>query len=176
MIADGKKTIEQLVLSDDRAVAVADHYLKRYAGRLDEVPRQGAELQLVELGTHCRGAIFLDGWPHRTAELEATIDRISRRFKGFYFGRYDLRTPSIDHFRQGHDFKIVELNGVTSEATHIYDPSASLIDGWRTLFRQWRTAFEIGSQNRRAGQPAVGFGQLLRLLAEYRASSRHHPG
>jgi hypothetical protein len=69
----------------------------------------------------------------------------------------------------------VELNGVTSEATHIYDPRHSLIDGWRTLFRQWRLAFEIGRANRDAGHAPTGLFEIVRLLRAYRDSSRTHP-
>jgi len=47
--------------------------------------------------------------------------------------------------------KIVELNGVTSEATHIYDPKLSLFGAYRVLFEQWRIAFEIGYLNRTRG-------------------------
>ena len=52
---------------------------------------------------------------------------------------------------EGRNLKIVELNGVTSEATHIYDPKLSLFDAYRVLFRQWRIAFELGDLNRRWG-------------------------
>ena len=45
---------------------------------------------------------------------------------------------------EGRNMKILELNGVTSEATHIYDPKFSLLDAYRVLFQQWRIAFEIG--------------------------------
>ena len=50
--------------------------------------------------------------------------------------RYRDRT----RFMAGEDLAIVELNGVTSEATHIYDPSTSLVRGWATLMRQWAVA------------------------------------
>jgi hypothetical protein len=76
-------------------------------------------VQLVELGTHCRGAMFLDGGWVKTEALEVAIDRLSKRYDGFYFGRYDIRTPCVEDFRQGRNFKVLELNGVTSEATHL---------------------------------------------------------
>ena len=52
-------------------------------------------MQLVELGTRCRGAVFLDGSWVKTAALEAAIDRISKSYDGFYFGGYDIRTPCV---------------------------------------------------------------------------------
>ncbi len=83
---------------------------------------EGERVQLVEIGTHCRGAIFLDGGDTITPELEEVIDQIARSFDGFFFGRFDIRVPSRQDFMAGRNIKIVELNGVTSEATHIYDP------------------------------------------------------
>ena len=66
-------------------------------------------------------------------------------------------------FRRGRNFKVVELNGVTSEATHIYDPAHGLLHAYKVLFRQWRLAFEIGAQNRARGTRPTPLIELLRL-------------
>ena len=75
----------------------------------------------------------------------------------------------------GSNLKIIELNGVTSEATHIYDPKLSLFDAYRVLFRQWRIAFEIGDLNRGRGiRPASG-GELLDATRRYSQLSQSYP-
>lgn len=173
---DGVSTLERLILADPRAVIIADRYLGLLGARRDEVPGAGEPVRLVELGTHCRGAIFLDGARFATDALERRIDHISAGFEGFFFGRYDLCVPDLEVFAAGGGFKIIELNGVTSEATHIYDPRHALIDAWRTLFRQWRLAFEIGRANRDNGHPPAGLFEIVRLLRAYAVSSRTHPG
>ena len=173
---DGESSLERLILQDPRAVAIADTYLKALSDRVGEIPARGERVELVELGTHCRGAVFLDGDRLMTPELERRIDEISRGYDGFFFGRYDVRTTDVERFAAGEAFKIVELNGVTSEATHIYDPRHSLLYAYKMLFRQWSTAYEIGSANRAAGHRPVGLFELLRLLRAYRESSRSHPG
>ena len=122
----------------------------------------------MEIGTHCRGAIFLDGERLRTPELEDAVDRLSRAYEGFFFGRYDLRVPSVEELRRGRGFKVIELNGVTSEATHIYDPRNGLRAAYRTLFEQWRLAFEIGKRNVERGAETVSLGHLTRLLLDER--------
>ena len=61
VVGDGRRTVERLILGDSRAVCMAARYLEAQAGRLEEVPEAGEEIRLVELGTHCRGAIFRDG-------------------------------------------------------------------------------------------------------------------
>jgi hypothetical protein len=167
VIGDGVSTLEKLILADDRAVCIARFLIDKHQAHASEVPTRGERVQLVELGTHCKGAMFLDGSWINTPELETRIDEIGRSFEGFYFGRFDIRTPSIDDFRAGRNFKVVELNGVTSEATHIYDPRNSLVDAYRVLFEQWRLAFEIGVTNRERGVKASSLRELLRALRSY---------
>jgi pimeloyl-ACP methyl ester carboxylesterase/membrane protein DedA with SNARE-associated domain len=174
LTGDGKHTVEQLILKDDRAVCMEEFYCRRNADRLDKVLAEGETLQLVELGTHCRGAIFLDGSAAITPELTETIERISKAFNGFYFGRYDIRTPSIEDLKAGRNLKIVELNGVSSEATHIYDPKLTLFQAYRVLFEQWRIAFEIGNENRARGTKPATVSELAKLIAHYRELSRGH--
>jgi hypothetical protein len=164
---DGRSTLEELILRDGRAVCMAKTYMKQHAARSGEVLTRGETFTLAELGSHCRGALFLDGARFKTEDLGRSIDRLSRGFEGFYFGRFDIRTPSTEEFRRGRNFKVVELNGVTSEATHIYDPAHGLLYAYKVLFRQWRLAFEIGAQNRARGARPTPLIELLRLT--YRA-------
>jgi hypothetical protein len=165
---NGKSNLERLILDDARAVCMARYYLNQLACRLWRVPQPGESVQLVELGTHCRGAVFLDGGWVKTEALEAAIDSISKSYKGFYFGRYDIRTSCVQDFQQGRNFKVMELNGVTSEATHIYDPKNSLWEAYRVMFAQWDIAFEIGAQNRlRSGNPTP-LRALAGLIVEFK--------
>ncbi len=175
LIGDGKRTLEELILADDRAVCMAGFYERRNAQRIHVVPRAGENVQLVEIGTHCRGAIFLDGGYAITPALEAVIDRIARTFDGFFFGRFDIRVPTLEDFMLGRNLKVVELNGVTSEATHIYDPKLSLWQAYRVLFEQWRIAFEIGDRNRAAGVRPTPPLELLRMTREYRRLAQEYP-
>lgn len=164
LTGDGVSTVEDLILSDARAVTMARFHLKKFAARLAEVIPPGQGFALVELGTHCKGSLFLDGSHLVTEQLTQKIDAMSRQFRGFYFGRYDIRVPSLADFQQGKNLKVVELNGVTSEATSIYDPRHSLLYAYRVLFRQWRIAFEIGRQNAARGAEVTPVSVLLGRL------------
>ena len=176
LLGDGKHTLEELILADDRAVCMTDFYLRKNSERIHEIPGMGEKVKLVEIGTHCRGAIFLDGGDAITPELEEVVDQIAQSFDGFYFGRFDIRVPSRQDFRAGRNLKIIELNGVTSEATHIYDPKMSLVDAYRVLFQQWRIAFEIGHLNRERGFRVTPVRELLRAVCEYRRLAQGYPG
>ncbi len=159
---DGRSTVEELILSDRRAVCLSGLYLEKCGRRPDEVLDAGERLRLVEIGSHCRGAIFLDGAALQTPALADAIHRAARRFPGFYIGRFDIRAASNEDFRQGR-FQVIELNGVTAEPTHIYDPAVSIWDAYRVLFTQWRLAFEIGAANRDAGLRLDSLSTLLRV-------------
>jgi len=175
VVGDGESDLERLILQDEQAVCMARFYLRKQRDRLWETPAAGERVQLVELGTHCRGAIFLDGGWVKTETLEEAFDRISRSFEGFYFGRFDVRTPEVEEFKQGRNFKVIELNGVTSEATNIYDPKNSLLTAYKTLCSQWRIAFEIGERNLKRGARPTPISVLARLMVEYRRRAKSHP-
>jgi hypothetical protein len=175
VVGNGRRTLEQLILHDQRAVCAARLYCDRHRDKLSVVPGDGQVFPLVELGTHCRGAMFLDGGWVLTQALEDRFDAVARGFAGFYFGRFDVRLDGdVEAFRAGHGFKIIELNGVTSEATHIYHPGTPLIRAYGALMMQWRIAFEIGAENRRGGVEPTPVRKLVELVREYKRTARGH--
>ena len=89
--------------------------------------------------------------------------------------KFALRYTNVDAFRRGEDLGIVELNGVTSESTNIYDPDYGAVRAWRTLARQWQLVFEIGHANRARGAPALNLRRLLKLTLVYWRSAPAMP-
>jgi pimeloyl-ACP methyl ester carboxylesterase/membrane protein DedA with SNARE-associated domain len=164
LVGDGRHSLEHLILADERAVILSPVYLRRHAERLDEVPAEGEEIELVDVGSHSGGTVCRDGRRLCTPALAAAVGRMSRSFEGFYYGRIDFRSSSLDAFRRGEDLKVLEINGVTSEATHVYDPEVRLFEAYRVLCEQWRTAFEIGARNRERGVEPMGLVAFLRLV------------
>jgi hypothetical protein len=164
---DGESTLKHLILSDSRAVCASAAYLSRHPDASTHVPLAGETVRLVEVGSHCRGAIFLNGMHYCTPAVEQRIDEISKVHAGFYFGRYDIRAASVEEFQAGR-FYVIELNGVAAEPAHIYDPRVSLWDAYAALARHWKLAFEIGAANRKLGAAPLSTGELLRLGSEHR--------
>ena len=145
VMGDGRSSVKELIARDPRARRIASAYLAQSDGA--RVPGAGESVPLVEIGSHCRGTVFLDGADLETEALRRAIDGAARAHPGFYFGRFDLRAESAEALQAGR-FHILELNGVAAEATHIYDPAVSVWEAYRVLFRQWRIAFEIGARCR----------------------------
>ncbi|MEQ9090461.1 MAG: VTT domain-containing protein [Balneola sp.] len=162
---DGKQTLEQLILRDSRAVFMAQTHFNKHLDNLYSVPKKGEKVTLTELGTHSRGSLFLDGSELNSDALIKKIDEISKSFKdGFYFGRYDLITGSVEELSMGENIKVIELNGVTSESTNIYDPKHNFIFAVRTLMKQWRIAFEIGALNHKKGVSIPSLKHMLSVI------------
>ncbi len=163
VIGDGKSTLENLILRDERAVCMAEKYFDQNADRLESIPKAGETVQLIDIGTHSRGAIFNEGESLKTDVLKRKIDEICKGYEGFNFGRFDIRALSFESLKRGEVFKIIELNGVTSESTNIYDTGYSILDAYRILFAQWRIAFEIGAENYKLGFETTSVLDLMRL-------------
>lgn len=164
VVGDGRSELGELVRRDKRAACMADTYARLSKRPMSDVPAQGERVQLVEIGSHCRGAIFLNGGHLWTPALEEKIDRIAQAHQGFFFGRFDLRAPTVEDFRQGRGLQVIELNGVSAEPTHIYDPEVSLWETYRVMFRHWRLAFMIGRRNVELGAKAMSIRELATLV------------
>jgi hypothetical protein len=175
LTGDGRSTLASLVRAHPRFRLQSDVFLARHAAVRDRVLAAGETFQLARAGNHAQGTEFRDGRALWTPALERRIDDIARGFDGFYFGRFDVRYRDRAMFMAGEDLAIVELNGVTSEATHIYDPSSSICAAWRTLMEQWSIAFAIGAANRRRGCRPSTLRALAPRLWTYLRSTLPHP-
>ena len=173
VIGDGERTLTELILDDRRARLIADTYLSRHAARADEVLDEGEVLRLVEAGNHCQGAVFEDGEELITPALESAVDEVAQQIPGFFAGRFDVRFADEAALRDGRDFKIIELNGGSGEATHIYDERKSVWDAYRILFAQLDDLYRVGRKNERRGHRATT--GLFRALWDFRKISRSHP-
>jgi hypothetical protein len=171
VVGDGRRTLEQLILDDDRTVTLWRVYAAANRAALDGIVPEGGRVQLCELGSHCRGAVFLDGAAASTPALAAAVERASRAMPGFSFGRFDVRSASVDDLKTGR-FTILELNGVTSEPTHIYHPGTSLLAAYRALGTSWSLAFAIGAEHAASGARVWEASELASLAIGYRRVAR----
>ena len=163
IVGDGVSNLESLIWSHPRFRLQAATFVARHRAKLTRVLGDGEHLALAIAGNHSQGTLFRDGGHLWTAALERRVDEIARAYRGFYVGRFDVRYTDVDAFKAGRDLAIVELNGVTSEPTNIYDPDGTLLDAYRQLFRQWSITFAIGAANRRAGAEVSSRRRLVTL-------------
>jgi hypothetical protein len=142
---NGQHSIRDLIAADARLSAVSRLLLKKLGRTASLIPSKGENVRLVFVGNHCRGSTFRDGLSVVTPALTAQIDAIARDIPDLYFSRIDLRYGSIDDLRAGKNFKIIEINGSGSEATHIWDPAMTIRKAYTTQFFHYGESFKIGA-------------------------------
>ena len=173
---DGKHCLRDLILADPRASRISDLYLSKNMTRLHDVPAQGEYVAIAFAGSHCRGSIFRDGRCYITPQLESALDEVLQGFEQFHYGRLDIKFKDINAFMAGKDFAIIEINGVSSEATHIWDSRSRLRDTFVTLLRQYRILFAMGDQMRASGRrPPSIWGMIRVWLHELSMGSNYPP-
>lgn len=174
LIGNGRSTLQELIMADPRMSQVPQLYMPRIKGREQEVLPAGESVSLLFAGNHCKGSIFRDGRPDITPALTDRINAIMLDIPDFHFGRIDLKVASPEAMKRGEDFQIIEINGVGSEAIHIWDRRTTLVEAYRTQFYHYRQTFLIGAAKKKQGWKSSGiFGTLRswikqkRLLASY---------
>jgi hypothetical protein len=172
---DGSRTLRALIEADPRHRKLQQLYLAQLATRLNAVPAKGERVRLVFAGNHCKGSIFRNGAGEITPALTARIDAIAKSLPDFHFGRIDLRFSSLRALREGRDFSIIEINGVGSEATHIWDPDTSLREIFSAQFKHYGEAFAIGREMRRRGARPSGVRTMWRDWRRQRRLMESYP-
>ena len=171
---DGRSSLRTLIWRHPRYRLQSSVFLASLGPSADRVPAPGESVELGRTGNHCRGSLFLDGAHLITPEFESAIDSISHRTPGFFFGRFDLRYADETELKSGRGFQIIELNGLLSESTNIYDPATSFLDAQRILRHQWRLAYAIGAQNRQT-LPPPGPAAVIAAIRSWKRTVNARP-
>jgi hypothetical protein len=155
---DGKRSLRRLVLDHPRYRCQAGVFFERFGRDQHRVPAAGEIVRLGLAGNHAQGCLFTDGRAIVTPALAEAVDRVARAYRGgFDLGRFDLRAASEAELRAGR-FGVVELNGVTSEPTGMYDPGRGPLFAWGLMREQYRRAYALGD-----ARVAVGFKPLGKI-------------
>ncbi len=144
---DGISTLKNLILKNIRAENRLDYFKEKFGSRFNEVLPKDAKLLLEEIGNHCRGTTFTNENHLITDQLVSVFDSISESIPDFYYGRFDLKVPSLEDFYKGENIKIFELNGVNSEPAHIYEPGYGLLNAYKDVYENQRIVYEISKEN-----------------------------
>ena len=164
IIGDGKSTLEELILRDSRAYLLAHVHLEKWKSELQRVPAADESIQLVTIGTHSKGSVFTEASSLITKEMERAFDVMLAGFEGFYLGRFDVRTPSVEDLQAGVNIRVMELNGLTGEPANMYDPGNSMLTSYRILLGVWKHALNIAEQNMRNGSTPIRISDILNQI------------
>ena len=158
VIGDGKSTLKELMQLDYRSTQQIAR-LETYQD-LSVILPEGKGQLLEPIGNHCRGTIFRDKGDLISSALCEVFDKIAHQMEGFYYGRFDLRTKSMEDLLAGNH--IMELNGLTSDAAHIFDPNARLRDAMRVQISNCIKSYKIARYNLKHGAKTTPIKELYR--------------
>ncbi len=165
VVGDGKTTIACLLELSLRGKLQFKRFENEQPELLQTILPKGEVKLLEPIGNHCRGTEFIDANHLHTSELLNAIDLLSKEIAGFYFGRFDLKVPSVSDFKKGKNIVILELNGVSSEPGHIYDKSMNYLKAYRIVALHWMRLAEIARMNRRLR--LVQKTSVLKIISVY---------
>lgn len=172
IVGNGISTLSELVLADTRASLYFEIFQEIHKSNLNSIPNNKEEIILSVIGNHSKGTKFIDGNELINKELTSTIDQLNKQINGWYYGRIDLKYDSIETLQQGKNFKILEINGIISEPTHIYDATKnSYFDAVKSIGKHWRIVYEISTKNHQNKEseyaPTLAFIKEINDLKKY---------
>ncbi|WP_051605749.1 hypothetical protein [Polaribacter sp. Hel_I_88] len=145
---DGTSTLHQLILSDKRAKLYTNLLIELHHNNLKSIPKKLEVIQLSVIGNHSKGTKFLNGNHLISKQLEATFDALSKSIPGWFYGRIDLKYNDFSEVETGSDFKILEINGIIAEPTHIYDSeNSTYFEALKAIRTHWKSLYEIATTN-----------------------------
>ena len=147
---DGQRTLSELIQSDERAYLYESLFSIIHKDRLNEVLEKGESLTLSVIGNHSKGTEFLNGNHLIDKKLVSCIDEICQKLDGWHYGRLDIKYENYEKLLKGEAFKVLEINGIISEPTHIYDAThkdASFFKALRSIYEHWMIMSSIALKN-----------------------------
>lgn len=162
IVGDGERSIEALARDHERYTAHWQLFLQDIDTA--RVPAAGESVQLSFVGSHTMGCKFTDDTHVLTSELERAIIGICDSQPGFNFGRLDVKAPSEAAFLAG-EFVVIEVNGVASLPTHMFDPANSLARAYRIFLEHGRLLVDAASENRDRPMTLYGWRDIGRRVA-----------
>jgi hypothetical protein len=165
---NGTATLKQLIEAHPRARHRVEEMQHRHGHRFDRVIPAGEIFYLSYAGNHNRGAHFTNLHREIDADLEKVFDDLSHYTDKFYYGRYDIKTTSVEDLKQGKNFQILEFNGCGAEPNHIYDCGMSIWKAYGTILHHWKMLYHISSYNHRNGTPYWSFKRGWNYLRDAR--------
>lgn len=162
---DGKKTLSGLIRKDERAFLYYDLFEKIHKEKMGFVYPKGEIITLSVIGNHSKGTQFINGNHLIDARLESFVDGICNKIEGWYYGRLDIKYETFEKLLEGQSFKILEMNGIISEPTHIYDAShedAGFFRALSSINAHWKIMGKIAQKVHR--DQGVPYPQVLPLI------------
>lgn len=157
---------------DDLAVLATKHY--RYTAHWDsflqvidtsEVLGLGVEKRVSFIGSHTLGCRFTDDTHLVTPELESAIFQFFDSQPGFNYGRVDVKCADEEAFKRG-EFVVIEVNGIASLPTNMFDPKYSVWQAYRIFFEHGKHLVNIAKEHRNQTMPLLSYSEVIKRVKQ----------
>ncbi len=147
IIGDGKSNLKELVLNDKRAFLYYDLLQDDPTIDWEVILKHDESKKMSSIGNHSKGTRFINGNHLINSELENSLDILNHQAKGWYYGRLDIKYNTLEELNKG-EFKVLEVNGILAEPTHIYDSSKiTYLKALKTIRTHWKQLYKIAIYN-----------------------------
>ncbi len=170
---NGINTLSELILADKKIFLYHDLLKNIHKKKMDGIVAKDKTITLSEIGNHSKGTQFINGNHLINKSLESVFDKLNHQIDGWFYGRIDLKYKTWEELLEGKKFKIVEINGVMSEPTHIYDASAggTYFDAVRAIKYNWKILDKIALINHK--DYSVQYPKLIPFVKNMGALRKH---
>lgn len=123
------------------------HHWQTFLQYIDtsRVPALDEVVKLSFIGSHTMGCMFTDDTHLLNPVLERAVFALFEQQEGYNFGRMDVKVESEEAFLKG-KFKVIEVNGISSLPTHMFDPKYSLFKAYKIFFEHGKYLVQIACE------------------------------
>ena len=148
VVGNGTSSLSELILTDKRAYLYYKLLQNIHKSNMKSIPKKDEIVQLSVIGNHSKGTQFINGNHLISKDLEQMMDDLSKQIDNWFYGRLDIKYNSFEELISGKNFKILEINGIISEPTHIYDPENTTYFGaLKSIATHWKIIYKISKKN-----------------------------
>lgn len=171
---DGKSTLKELVNNDNRAKLYLELLSELHINKLDDIPKNNEIVKLSVIGNHSKGTQFICGGHLISKKIEEIFDKLSNAIPGWFYGRIDLKYNTFEELENGINFKILEINGILAEPTHIYDAeNYNYFQALKAIRTHWKSLYEIATiNNKQYNIPYKSPQKFINEMFELRAYTK----
>ncbi|MBX2845060.1 MAG: hypothetical protein KTR13_02515 [Saprospiraceae bacterium] len=167
IVGDGKSTFEQLLRKNPRSKPNLDHFQQKFAENWHKIPENGEKIIVEEIGNHSRGTCFLDASFLQNTAIEERFFDLASHIDGFYWGRFDVKAATNEDLATGAHLKILEVNGGSSEPSHMFDPGYKWVDMARFILQHLKLHYGVVKANIDNGADVPSFKTFYKEVKQY---------
>lgn len=138
------------------------HHWHAFLQALDTstIPKKGEKVRLSFIGSHTLGCKFTDDTQKITPALQKAIDNFFDSQPGYNFGRCDVKAESEEALLRG-EFVVIEVNGVASLPTHMFDPSLSVWQAYKIFLQHSRLLASIAKEHHNKPMELLPYREII---------------